>query len=194
MNLYEIKELAKKSGKAVYSTRQLSNLISKDKLSTAVYVSRLIKGKFAKKLQKGTISFTDNDFVIATQLYEPAYVSLDSALLFHNLITQVPKDIDCITTINSKYFKSHNIYYHKISPKLFFGFKKYKLDNSYAFIAEPEKATLDGLYYNKYSIADLEEWLSKLNYTRLKKYSKLYNSKIQNMIGNVRKRRTKRNS
>lgn len=189
MNLYEIKELARRSGKAVYSTKQLSNLISKNKLSTAVYSSRLLKGKFAEKLQKGTISFTDNNLIIATQLYEPAYVSLDSALLFHNLLTQVPKDIDCVTTINSKYFKLHNINYHKITPKLFFGFKKYKLENSYAFIAEPEKAILDGLYYNKYSIDNLKEWLPKINYTKLKEYSRIYNKKIQDQIKNVRKRK-----
>lgn len=186
MNIYDIIKKIEDSGRAVYNANQLSNLISKNKKITSVYISRLINKKLVSKIQKGTISTTNNDLIIATQLIEPSYISLNSALLFHNLLTQIPKNTECVTTINSRYIKSEKIYYHKTNPKYYFGFKKYKIENSYAFIADPEKAILDGLYYKKYNFDYLLEMRSKINYYKLKKYSKLYNNKIKEMIKNVR--------
>lgn len=186
MKLYEITQKVLKSKRVVYTTKQLSNLISCDQITTSVYISRLIKNNFAKKLIKGTISFTDNDYLIASQLYEPSYISLDSALQFHNILSQVPNNITCVTTINSKYFKNLNIYYHKINPNLFFGFKKYTMDNSYTFIADPEKALLDGLYYKIYTQKHINEFLPNINKMVFKKYAKKYPSHIQNMVKYVR--------
>lgn len=186
MNIYDIKKKIDDSGRMVYNANQLSNLISKNKKITSVYISRLINKKLVEKIQKGTISTTNNNLIIATQLLESSYISLNSALLFHDLLTQIPKNIECVTTINSKYLKSQKIYYHKINPKYYFGFKKYKIENSYAFIADPEKAILDGLYYNKYDLDYILALKSKINYPKLKKYSKVYNNKIKEIIKNVR--------
>ncbi len=186
--LYQIRDAALGSGRAVFSMQQLSNLIGKPKAVCTVYASRLVEKGLAVRLLKGKISFEKDEFIIATQLVEPSYVSLGSALLFHGLTSQVQKDIECITTKNSLRFRKLGIIYHKIPPQLFFGFKKHAKGKSYTIVAEPEKAVLDGLYLNLFSEKDLTELSQKLDLQKLKEFLKKFNGrgkkKLERMIRN----------
>src|SRR3989344_748626 len=101
LSLYKIRDLSLESGRAVFSVQQLSNLIGKSRAVATVYSNRLVRKGLAFRVLKGKISFIDDDFIVATQLIEPSYISLDSALLFHGIITQVPKSVECVTTKNS---------------------------------------------------------------------------------------------
>jgi len=184
MNLYEIKEKILLSGKLVYSTKELSKLISRKPEITNVYIHRLIKKGFTKKIN-GKVIFTYDDYVLGTQLVEPSYISLTSALFFHNIINQVPAITTCVTTIKNKQFKDIQTKYHKITPKLFFGYKKHLLDNSYAYIASPEKAILDGIYLKIFTKIIIKNNLERLNLKLLKKYSKLYPLRVRKELENV---------
>ncbi|MDE1811060.1 MAG: hypothetical protein KGH66_03395, partial [Candidatus Micrarchaeota archaeon] len=153
--MYEIRDRAVASNRAVYSIQQLSNLTGKSRAVSTVYSSRLVKNKLATKVKKGTISFTDDQFVIATQLVEPSYISLDSALLFNRAIQQVPKTIECVTSRNSFRYPKIGVTYHKIPEGLFFGYKRHSKAGSYVFVAESEKAVIDGIYLDLYGKKDL---------------------------------------
>ena len=120
----------------MYSAQQLSNLVGKSKAISTVYSSRLVKKGLATKVMKGTISFVDDPFVIATQLVEPSYISLNSALLFHEIMQQVPKNIECVTTKNSLKYSNISAVYHKIPEGLFYGYERHNKANSYVFVAE----------------------------------------------------------
>ncbi len=174
------------SKRSVFSVQQLSNLISKPRATSTVYLSRLVKKELATKVMKGTISFVDDTFVIATQLVEPSYISLDSALLFHEIIRQVPREIECVTSKNSLRYDRMGIIYHKIPERLLFGYQRHAKSGSYIFVAEPEKAVIDGIYLNKYGKTELEELMPKLNHRRLNELSKGFNGrgskKIKAMI------------
>ncbi len=98
MNIYQIRELALKSGRAVYTAQQLANLINKPKSIATVYLQRLVRKGLAKKILRGRITFSEDDAVIAAQLIEPSYISFYSALAFHNLVKQVPRNTECATT------------------------------------------------------------------------------------------------
>ena len=177
MQLYQIRDLAIASGRAVYSVQQLSNLISKPRTVATVYLSRLVKKKLATKVMKGTVSFVDDQFVIATQLVEPSYISLNSAMLFHRLIQQVPNRIECVTSKNSLKYENIKAVYHKIPKDLFFGYERHSKTSSYVFVAEPEKAIIDGIYLNLYGREDLNELLPKVNRTRLLELSKRFSGR-----------------
>jgi predicted transcriptional regulator of viral defense system len=84
--------------------------------------------------------------IIATQLLEPPYVSLNSALYLHELILQVPNVVECVTTRGTR--RILEIEYHKNHPKLFFGYEKRERGQSYIFLGTPEKAVLDVVYYH----------------------------------------------
>jgi predicted transcriptional regulator of viral defense system len=184
-NIYEIKEKAILSKKAIFNTKEFSNLIGKSVAISNVYISRLVTNGLAKR-KHGRVIFSSDDNVIGTQFIEPSYISLSSALYFHKIINQVPTTTTCITTINSRYYKDMQLKYHKINPKLFFGFKKYKVDLSYAYIADPEKAILDGIYYGIYNKSIFEDYKSKINFKILKKYSKFYPKRIKDVIEGVK--------
>ncbi len=170
MNLYEIKELAVKSGRAVFSVQQLANLINKPKAIAKVYSSRLVKKNLAQRLTRGKISFSEDDEVISTQMIEPSYISLTSALLFHQLMQQVPVNTECVTTKNSIRYNRFGIVYHKIPASLFYGFEKHRKGLSYIFVAEAEKALIDSVYLNLISKKTARELSAKVDQRKLKVY------------------------
>lgn len=168
LSLYKIRDLALKAGRVVYSIQQLANLVSISKNISKVYSSRMVKNKLAVRVLRGKISFTEDESLIATQLIEPSYISLHSALLFHGIIQQVSRNITCVTTRNSITYEKKGIIYHKITPKLFYGYKRHSKEGSYIFVAEPEKALIDGIYLGLFSIKDFKEYSNKLNMEKLK--------------------------
>ena len=187
LSLYQIRDLALESGRAVFSMQQLSNLIGKSKPVCTVYASRLVQKGLAVRLIKGKISFEKDEFIIATQLVEPSYISLGSALRFNGIITQVQKDIECVTTRNSLKFKKIGVVYHKIPGSLLYGFKRHVKGKSYVMIAGPEKAVLDGLYLNIFSEKDLCEFRQKINMQKLRLLSKKFRGrgckKLARLVG-----------
>ncbi|MDD5317839.1 MAG: hypothetical protein PHF51_03865 [Candidatus ainarchaeum sp.] len=170
MGLYEIRDRALASGSAVFSVAQLANLIGKPKAVAAVYSSRLVRKVLARRLLRGKISFVDDDFVIAAQLLTPSYISLSSALLFHEFVQQVPSQVECVTTVNRRDYPKLGISYHKIPPSLFFGYAKYDKSGSYTFVAEPEKAVIDAVYLNRFPDSSLNEILPRLDAGKLEEH------------------------
>ncbi|MEW6295045.1 MAG: hypothetical protein AB1467_01975 [Candidatus Diapherotrites archaeon] len=168
LSLYRIRDLAWSSGRSVFSVQQLANLIGKSKAISTVYSSRLVEKGLAVRVLKGVISFENDSHVIATQLVEPSYVSLDSALLFHGIIKQIPRNIECVTPKNSLKYEGLGIVYHKIPSSLFFGYRKHLKGKSYVFVAEPGKAFVDGFYLNLYAKKDLIEYSEKLDFSKVK--------------------------
>lgn len=192
LSLYEIRDTALNSGRAVYGVQEFANLINKPKSIANVYMSRLVGKGFASKLVRGKITFFDNDLAIASQLVEPSYVSLDSALLFHGITQQITKHIQCVTTVNTKTFDKLGIQYHKIPPDLYFGYEKYAVGHTYAFVAKPEKALLDGLYLNYYEGPDIDSLKDVVEMSRIEKllnrYSGHGSKKIKRVITSLKKK------
>ena len=177
LTLYKIKEMALNSNRAVYNTAQLSSLIGKDFNTASVYMTRLWKNGFAKHLLRGKISFVEDDFVIASQLIEPSYISLSSALLFHNVIQQVPRRIQSVTPVNSVNYDQLGLEYHKIPPGLMFGYERHKIGESYCFVATPEKALLDGYYLNHFTSEDLRSYLENRKMSEFKSFLEKFSGK-----------------
>lgn len=182
LNIYEIRETAKKMGRAIYSVQQLANLVSKPKKIAKVYAMRLVRKGLAKKILRGKISFTEDEHIIASQLIEPSYISLFSALLFHQLIKQVPQHIHCVTTTNSRNYEALGIIYHKIPKILFYGYKRYRRDFSYIMVADPEKALIDAIYLNLISKDTADEIKPNLDKKVVENYIKRFSGKGKKRI------------
>lgn len=89
-------------------------------------------------------------YFISNRIYQPSYISLETALRFYNLI---PENVYTITAVSSKrtyLFNSvvANFHYRKIKPALMFGYKAVKYKNYTYKIAEIEKTVLDYFYLN----------------------------------------------
>lgn len=133
-------------------------------------LQKLINGKY-KYLLKDV-----DDFTIANFLYQPSYISMESALSFHGMIKGFTYQITSLTinkatsiTINNQDFG-----YSKINNKLFWGWEK----KENFLIASPEKAYFDYLYFASKGLRDndLNEFdTTVLDKKILKKWCEKYN-------------------
>ncbi len=83
---------------------------------------------------------------IANRLQVPSYLSLTTALAYHQITTQVQRQWwESISTRRSTVVQAGGatFVYHKLQGDLYFGFTR----QDGIFIAEPEKAILDAAYF-----------------------------------------------
>jgi len=177
LNLYKIRDFALNSRRRVYSIIELSKLINKPYNITKVYANRLVSEGLATKIIQGKIAFTENNLIIGTQLLEPSYISYHFSLNFYGCIRQIPFKMILITTQRPRKISEYT--YKHIIPDLFFGYNREKYDDAYIFIAQPEKAILDMIYFDRAPYELFDDILNKLNQVKLKKYINKY-KKIKN--------------
>lgn len=147
-------------------------------------VQRLEKSGILKKLTKGRYQYLlkdIDDFQIANFLYQPSYVSLQSALSFHSVMTGFTYEITSVTAKKTNKFEiDGKIYsYSHLDQKLFFGWEKV----GDFLIARPEKALLDYLYLGSKGILSIdtdEIDMSKIDRDLFIEWSKKYDIKRSN--------------
>src|SRR3989344_6406042 len=123
------------------------------------------KRGYIKRLKSGLYVFPDltknldiSDFnTMSFLMYEPSYISLESALRHYGLIPEVVQSITDITTKTTRNFKNvyGNFLYRHIKPDLFWGYTVVKSKFGKYLLAEPEKAVLDYIYLNKSDLKDI---------------------------------------
>ena len=127
--------------------------------------------------------------MLANRIYEPSYISHESALAYHLIIPETVLGVTSASARKTRQLDSRwgRFYYSSIKPTLMFGYQVIKSHPLIQFkIARLEKAVLDYLHWNTNiaSIDDFEElrWnqqeLSILEDNALfKKYIKMFNNK-----------------
>jgi predicted transcriptional regulator of viral defense system len=150
---------------------------------------------FIIKLRNEWYCFTDNNtvesflFSISNKIYQPSYISLETALSFYGVIPEGVFIIQGISTLKTNQFHNTqgNFRYKHIKTKLFFGYQIIKFGQFTIKIADLEKTILDSLYYNTQleTIQDFYDlrWnknslKEKLNKDKLNDYVNQINSKI----------------
>src|SRR5205823_159443 len=100
----------------------------------------LMRGKWALR--------RTNKLAIAEHLTSPypAYVSLQSALYYHSMISQIPSVTYAVSLGRTRRYETRlgTFSIHHVDPDFFFGYESSPLGD--AKIAVPEKALLDVLY------------------------------------------------
>ena len=128
-------------------------------------------------------------FMLANKIYEPSYISRESALAYHQVIPESVLGVTSVSSRKTKQFESEwgRLSYRSIKPMLMFGYRVVERDKKIKYkIASLEKAVLDYLYWNAgvESGEDLEglRWnkqqlLDLEDNPLLWKYLKIFNSK-----------------
>ena len=101
-------------------------------------------------------------FMVANKIYEPSYVSLESALAYYEII---PETVLGVTSISSRKTKQYEsawgvFSYRSVKPQTMIGYQVIEKTAAIKFkIAYLEKALVDYLYLNAgiQSLADFEE-------------------------------------
>lgn len=165
-------------GKDFYTIADLEKLTNLNRSSLLVILNRLQKRKLIKRLYRGLYQLPDQPENIestATQIYQPSYISFESALARYGIINQIPYTVSCATTRRPKkiILAGRTIEYRQIKPSLLTDFSL--VDQTY--LASKEKTLLDQLYMVSKGQARLdfnELNLKGLNKIKFKQLNKLY--------------------
>lgn len=182
MERYDLIALTKKiynSGFYFFTLQTIKDILEIKKESTLFSILRkLLKSGLLIKIEKDKYLLKDapfNDFALANFIYQPSYISFESALNFYGILSQFPYEISSATSKKTyqKVFENKVFSYIHIKKELFWGYER--KDNF--LIAFPEKALLDQLYlYSKgYKMINLDEYdLDKIRLKKFKGYLKNY--------------------
>ncbi len=137
-------------------------------------VTRLIESEVLIKIERNKYclkNYSCSDFALSNFIYEPSYVSFESALSYHGILSQFPYEITSATLgqTKSKKFNGKEYGYYHLKKSLFWGY--FKNDNY--LITDKEKALADQLYLASKGIKKihLEEYdISLVNIQKLKTY------------------------
>lgn len=183
MKYLELKEKVKTN---IFTFLDVVKIFPDEKRQTIkIQLHRLAKKGLIKKIKKGVYCFEKeiDEFVLASLLYQPSYISLESSLNYYGIIPDVPQAITSISPITTKTMTNEfgRFCYAKIKPALFFGFSKVKSTNSFFFnMAKKEKALLDYFYLRKIrKIADLRLDLKEINTALYGQYAQIYPGWVQ---------------
>lgn len=185
----------KKAGLALFSVLDYQRILGvKNYNSARSNISRYLKLGIIQKARKGLYFLTDNppsNFEIANKIYQPSYISFETALSFYNIIPETIYEIISATWRFPREFIVNGIKfsYKKIKKECFKGYTSLKYKNSYILIAEPEKALADYLYLvalGKKQMMYERINLDKIQKNKLIAYAQLFNKrKIIDLINQL---------
>lgn len=123
------------------------------------------------------------EFELANKLYQPSYVSLESALNYYGMIPDIPQAVTSVGTTTTKKIENQfgAFLFVKIKRELFWGYKSVKTAHQSSFlIADRQKSLLDFFYIRKVKqLEDLRLDLSKLEFTVYKNYASFFPKWVQ---------------
>ena len=176
-----------KLGISVFSVREFANIIKVEPYSARLFLIRHSKkeGSHIIRIKKGLYLFSLNpasELEIANKLYQPSYVSFETALSHYNIIPETVYSITSATTKRSKEITTQNkvFRYYKIKKSLYFGYRPIKFNNKVIIMAEAEKALLDYVYLLslKRGAFNSRLDLSRINTQKLGNYVKYFKKAI----------------
>jgi predicted transcriptional regulator of viral defense system len=175
----KFEDLLKKVGDVpCFSTRFLA--AGENLSQVRLQLARWAKDGRLIKLHKGFYTLAElyrkikpEPFSIANVLKSSSYISLQSALSWHNMIPEFVPAITSITTGRPQVLETPlgRFEYRHVNKNFFWGYQKVELsERQQAFVAIAEKALLDLVYLT--SGGDQKEFLKELRLQNLDKLSK----------------------
>jgi len=134
--------------------------------------------------EKWTAMPIEQKFTLANLIQVPSYVSLMTALSYYEVSTQIQQDfIESVAVRRSKELEVGKTLfrYAKVKRNLYFGFIKTRG----FFIAEPEKAFVDAVYFHSLGrlSADLSSLdLRKLTGEKVFRFARSFPAKTQELV------------
>lgn len=167
----------------LFSVNDIRRLFGVSKVAATFLLHRYAKKQYIARVRRDLYGFTDAlppDHFIANKMYEPSYVSLESALSYHRVIPETVYAVTSVTTKATRRFeKLGKVFsYRTIKKKAFTGYSVAKLHGIGFLIADPEKAFVDANYLRmREGRAPLSRFnKQKINPARARRYARLFDS------------------
>jgi len=186
---FQVAEVLGEKGVMVFTPQEFKRIFRTDSRQTRYFLETYTKHGFLVRLKKDLYVLKTkfpNEEIIANILYKPSYLSLEYALSRYGIIPESVYSITSITTKTTVAFvvQGKEFLYRKIKKEAYTGYTPVKVDGKTIFIAEPEKALADYLYFVSLGRKTLNDRIdrSKLNKEKVIEYSKLFERKNINQL------------
>lgn len=161
-------ELAYQITTPVVTFNQIKLVFSEPAAALRTQLTRWVARGKLNRLKRGVYWFPNrpiDELAVCPFLYEPSYISLETALQVHGLIPDIPAMVTSVTPVTPNRFETilGAYAFYRLAIRLFFGFN-FVTDAKSGLpyrLADPEKALLDWIYLRK--IDRLAEYRSDLN-------------------------------
>lgn len=195
LNLHDFENLVLEKGLKIFSPRDVSLFFNVSPRAARGFLIYNTKKGAIVKFKRGFYAVKrslPSDFLIANKIYEPSYISLHTALSFHQLIPETVYSITSVTPKATREFEimGRSFSYTRIKQEAFTGYEPYKVLDETVLIATPEKSTIDFLYLvlrGRFSCNDRLK-VDKLDKNELWKMANLFeNRKLLRLLEKVLK-------
>ena len=182
LNSILVQSTLEEKGLNLFTLLEFQRLFNVSKIAARKFTESYTKKRLFERLKGGLFVLKHKRpsfYSIANKLYQPSYISLETALSHYHLIPEVIYPMTSITTKPTREFTALNnlFIYQRIKKQAFTGYAPAK--DSYGktiLMAEQEKAIIDYLYFvslGKKSINDRFD-LRKLDKKKMLEYAKLF--------------------
>ncbi len=191
--------------RTIFTNDEAVNAIGGKKSSVTKLLHDLTRNRWLLRLSKGKYlimpleagvrpEFTEHEFVIASILIAPYYISYWSALNYYGFTEQVPKAVFLATIKRKREMGIAGLKFKFITIKKskFFGFKKTLINSHPVNIAEKEKAIIDCLDLPRYcggiseAVKAIDSAREEIDFKKLEDYAKrMKNNAVINRLGYI---------
>lgn len=200
MNYIALSAALRSNKMYLLTSEDIRNLFPREKNKTIKNnLTRWVAKGYFLRLKKDFYEFVEQgseikipDLYVANRMYEPSYVSLETALSIYNIIPEVSAGVTSVTTRLTRTYKNKygSFFYRTCKSEVFTGYRLMKYDGFKINIADEEKAVVDFLYFHLrsgYPVDYKEERfniriLKKLNWKKAQSYAGLFNKKTINEL------------
>jgi len=200
MNYVEVSDRLRKYRLYLFGLKDLENLFPRENQKTIKNnLTRWIAKGYLERLKRDIYELVDKggpvqipDLYVACKLYEPSYVSLETALSIYGVIPDIAAQVTSVTTRPTRTFKNRygSFFYRTCRKKAFTGYRLAPYEGYKVFIADKEKALVDFIYYRHRfggSVDFDEERLNKtalrdIDWKKAARYARLFNHNTANIL------------
>ena len=175
----------------VFSVREIGDVLGKGRSYAYLAAYRAKKAGVIQEIEKGKYTLEEDPFLIASWIVWPSYISGWAALHYHKMTEQLPFTIHVATTRKRKrkriHFGGAKIEFIRIKKEALCGFHRVSYRDKEVFIAEKEKAIVDGIAARKISFAEAADLVrqnrKKISSRRLLSYAKAVRGLVKRLKG-----------
>lgn len=190
LNLYKVVTKLREKKMVLFTPLEFKRVFGVSDWACHWFIKTYTKKGVFIKLRRGLYTLADfpaNQYLIANRLYEPSYISFDTALSFYGIIPETIYVITSATPKITREFKVENVryVYHKLKKSVYAGYRPIKYLDTTILIAEPEKAFADYLYFVALKRRSLQYEridLKKINKANLVEHIKLFKRPKMNKL------------
>ena len=152
MKWIEVDKKLARSGLRAFTGREFLRVTGATPVAGKFLLIRYTKRGLLRRLKRGLYAVANrlpSSWAVANRLYQPSYISLESALSYHGLIPETVYSVTSVTTKSTREFDAAgtNCSFRTIKRRAFCGYRAVEVEGQSVLLAEKPKALADYLYF-----------------------------------------------